>query len=546
MGLRGPGAKPKGARRGVKGQKLRTVLPWEVEGLTRLERVIAFVHDMKITQGTLAGQNMVLRDWQIEILEGIYATDETGMRLVTTAIVSMARKQGKTALVAALVLCHLCGPEAEERGEIYIGAVDKAQASKAWSECKAMLEAHAELSERINVQRHSKEIEILEGPGAGSILKAVSADADSKLGLSPSMVVMDEAGYHKSRDLYDAFDSAMGAREEPLMVLISTQAKDDFHYFSQLLDDALEEMEKPDGERDHSIYAKLYTIPMELDVFDPANWRLANPALGDFRSLPDFERQARAAQRIKTKEPDFRNKLGNQRVDASVRFVRKDEWDACAGEVDEAELEGLDCYAALDLSQARDLTAWVLVFPNVDGRTVVLPRFMLPEQGLSEKADSDRVPYDVWRDEGHLIGLPGKTIDPADVVKVIAKDAARFNIVQMGFDRWRIEDLRREMADASLELDMLEIGQGFKDMTVCVDALERAVAETEILHSSNPLLTMCAANAVVTTDPAGARKLDKSKASGRIDGIVALAMALRVADSFREDDDDELPACLTW
>lgn len=542
MGLRGKGAKPrsKGIMSGV---KVREVLPWEAEGMTRVERVVAFLEDQKITQGKLSGENMRVRPWQREILEGIYSTDEAGNRLVRTAIISMGRKNGKTALVAGLVLCHLCGPEAEPRGEIYIGAVDKQQASKAWSECKAMLEAHAELSLRVNIIRFSKEIEVLEGPGEGSTLKAVSSDADSKLGLSPSMVVMDEAGYHKSRDLYDAFDTAMGAREEPLMVLISTQAKDDYHYFSQLIDDA-QAMENGEKEPDQSIYLKLYQVPEDADIFDPANWHLANPALGDFRSLEDFERQANAAKRIKSKEPDFRNKLGNQRVDSVVRFVRKDEWDACAGEVDERELDGRDCYAALDLSQARDLTAFVMVFPDVDGRTVVLPRFMLPDQGLEEKSEADRVPYAEWADAGHLIRLPGKTIDPADVCKVIAKDAARFNVVQMGFDRWRIEDFKREAAEVGLVLDMLEIGQGFKDMSPCVDALERAVAETRLLHGCNPAMTMCAANAVVTTDPAGARKLDKSKASGRIDGMVALAMALRVADAHAVEE-YELPAWLS-
>lgn len=542
MGLRGKGAKPRSTDI-MGGAKLRAVLPWEIEGLSRVEAVVAFLEDQKITQGKLAGENMRVRPWQREILDGIYATDEAGNRLVRTAILSLARKNGKTALVAGLVLCHLCGPEAEDRGEIYIGAVDKQQASKAWAECKAMLEAHAELSQRVNIIRFSKEIEVLEGPGVGSVLKAVSSDADSKLGLSPSMVVMDEAGYHRSRDLYDAFDTAMGAREEPLMVLISTQAKDDLHYFSQLIDDAVK-MET--GERDHdpSVYLKLYTTPIDADIFDPETWYLANPALGDFRSLEDFERQANAAKRMPSKEPDFRNKLCNQRVDASVRFIRKNEWDACSGEVDERELEGRDCYAGLDLSQARDLTAFVMVFPDVDGRTVVLPRFMLPEQGLAEKSEMDRVPYSQWAKEGHLITVPGKTIDPADVCKVIAKDAARFNIVQMGFDRWRIEDFKREAAEVGLELDMLEIGQGFQSMSPCVDALERAVAETVLLQGCNPVMTMCAANAVVTTDAAGARKLDKSKASGRIDGLVALAMALRVADAHAEAP-YELPAFLS-
>ncbi|OWK25151.1 hypothetical protein AJ87_14120 [Rhizobium yanglingense] len=187
---------------------------------------------MRVTQGKLAGTTMKLRQWQIdEILSPIYAEDDEGNRQVRTAVVSMGRKNGKTFLSAALAYCALCWPEAEERGEVYFAAIDKLQASKAWAEAKAMLERHPELSQRVNIIRFSKEIEVLEGHGKGSVLKAVSADADSKLGMSPSFVLCDEAGYWPNRDLFDVFDSALGARDNPLIVIISTQAKDDTHFF---------------------------------------------------------------------------------------------------------------------------------------------------------------------------------------------------------------------------------------------------------------------------------------------------------------------------
>lgn len=237
--------------------------------------------------------------------------------------------------------------------------MDKLQAGKAYNEVKAMILAHDEIQEWVNIKDFNKEIEVLEGEGVGSLFKALSADADSKLGLSPSFVICDEAGYWKSRALYDAMDSALGAREEPLIAVISTQAKDDHHFFSQLLDDALK-MQTGEIDADPSVFCMLFTVPEDADIHQPETWYLANPALGDFRSLEDLERQANAAKRMPSKEPDFRNKCLNQRVDATVRFVRKDEWDAAAGEVDERDLEGRDCYAALDLSQARDLLSFRL------------------------------------------------------------------------------------------------------------------------------------------------------------------------------------------
>ncbi|NTE81304.1 terminase large subunit [Agrobacterium tumefaciens] len=547
MGKRGIGAKKK-SRTGdiMGGPKLREVLPWEEPGLNRLERVIAFINDMPITQGLAAGQTMQLRQWQIdEWLAPIYETEPVmGKRLVRTGVLSMGRKNGKTGLSAAMALCHLVGPESEQRGEIYFCAMDKAQAAKAWAECKAMLEAHPELSERVNIIRFSKEIEVEEGfAGAGSVLKAVSADADSKLGLSPSFVLCDEIGYWVKRDLFDAMDSALGARDEPLIVAISTQAKDDTHFFSEMVDYGLKI--KAGEIEDDTFHLAFFAAGVDDDPWDYDTWHKANPALGDFLSLSQVERMAAQAQRIPSKEADFRNKILNQRIDGTVRFIAAREWNDCdLGPIDEAALEGRECYGALDLSAARDLTAFVLVFPEDDGRFTVLPRFFLPQFDIDGKSENDRVPYNVWarQADARLTLLPGKVIDPQAVAEYIADEAGRFDIREIAFDRWRIEDLRRELAKASIDLPLTPFGQGYKDMSPAVDMLEVAVAQQKVNHAGNPLLRMNAANAVITKDPSGARKLDKSKASGRIDGLVALAMALQTAA--RHEEDNSLPACL--
>lgn len=542
MGLRGPGAKPKNARKAAN-DNLRKVLPWEAEGLSRLERVVAFCEDMRVTQGKLAGTTMKLRPWQVEeILAPIYAEDEAGNRLVRTSIVSMGRKNGKTFLSAALALCHLLGPEAEERGEVYFAAIDKLQAGKAWAEAKAMLDAHPELTERVNIIRFSKEIEVLEGHGRGSVLKAVSADADSKLGMSPSFVLCDEAGYWPNRDLFDAFDSALGARDNPLIVVISTQAKDDTHFFSEMLDYG---QRVKDGEIDDpSFHLSLFAASEKDDPWSYETWEKANPALGDFNSIEQVERMAAQAQRIPSKEADFRNKVLNMRVDGTVRFIAAREWNDCnLGPIDDKALEGRECFGALDLSAARDLTAFVLVFPEEDGRYTVLPRFFLPEFDIDGKSDTDRVPYNVWarQADARLTLLPGKVIDPALVAEYIADEAARFNIQAIAYDRWRIGDLERELDKLSVELPLVPFGQGYKDMSPAVDVLEVTVAQQKLNHAGNVVLKMCAANAVVTKDPAGSRKLDKSKASGRIDGIVALAMGLQIVS---RHEPEQLPACL--
>jgi phage terminase large subunit-like protein len=538
MGLRGPGAKPKSGKAKA-APKLRKTLPWQKKGLSRVERVVAFLEDLPITAGKLAGSKMKIRPWQREFLEAVYREDADGNRPVRTAILSLARKQGKTAISAGLALCHLLGPEAEPRGECYAAANDRFQSGKMFAEMVAIITQHPELEARCNIIRFRKEIEVLEGDGKGSIFAALSSDAATKLGLSPSFTVVDELGYAPKRDLYDALDSAMGARDNPLLIAISTQAPDDNHVFSTLVDYGLKVNA---GEViDPSFHLTLYSAPESDDPMARETWLKANPALGDFRSEEDVARQAQQAERIPSKMQDFRNKILNQRVAAHVRFLAKAEWDKCGGAVDIEALKGRSCFGGLDLSAARDLTAWVLVFPMDDGTMHVVPRFFLPENGIADKSESDRVPYDVWARQGLLTLIPGSTIDPGFVAEAMAEDAAMFDIQAVAYDRWRIQDLMRELSRIGAEIPLEPHGQGFRDMSPAVDALERAVAEAKLRHGSHPVLTMCAANAVITKDPAGGRKLDKAKAAGRIDGMVALAMAQNIAARF---EPQTLPACL--
>lgn len=536
MSLRGVGAKALSKRGKI---DERPIKPWEVEGLTRAERVIAFIEDLPITAGKLAGTQMKLRPWQREFVEAVYAEDANGARPIRTAVLSMGRKNGKTQLAAALALCHLLGSEAEPRGEVYSAALTRDQAAKLFQEMCAILNAHPELEDRVNVIRFNKQIEVLIGKGEGSIYVALSADAGSKMGLSPSFVVYDELGSAPNRDLYDALDTATGARDNPLLLAISTQAAADHHVFSELIDYG---MRVQSGDIDDpSFHLSLYAAPQDADPFEMEAWTAANPALGDFRSLEDVKRQAGQARLVPSKESAFRNLILNQRVSATARFIHKAEWDRCNATVDLQALSGRECYGGLDLSGSRDLTAFVLVFPNDDKSLDVVCQFFMPEANIVNRSNEDRVPYDLWAKQGFITLIPGSTIDPSFVAGSIINAAMTYDLRAVAYDRWRIEDLKRELGLTGMTIPLEPFGQGYKDMSPAVDVLERHVAENLLQHSGNPVLNMCASNAVVTRDPAGSRKLDKSKAAGRIDGLVALAMALSVA---QRHEPEALPSCL--
>lgn len=299
MGQRGIGARSKKEREEL-AAKCRDSLPWDEPGLSRVERVVAFLEDLPITQGSLAGTKLVLRPWQRDFIEAVYSEDDEGNRPVRTAVLSVARKNGKSQLIAGLALCHLCGPESESRGEIFACANDKNQAGKIYREMVAIIERVPEFDYCLNVIRFKKEIEVMEGDGEGSIFAALSADATTKHGLSPSFVVYDEIGQAPKRDLFEALDTAMGARDDPLMVAISTQAADDHHLLSELIDYG---KKVNAGEVDDaSFHLTFFGADLDDDPWNPSTWAKANPALGDFRSLSDVERQAAQAQRVPSKE----------------------------------------------------------------------------------------------------------------------------------------------------------------------------------------------------------------------------------------------------
>lgn len=537
MGLRGPGAKPMKRGASPVDQSAPAPHPWEADGLSRAERVIAFMESLPVTSGALAGSTFRVRPWQRKFLKAVYATDRRGRRQVRTAVLSMARKNGKTDVAARLALCHIAGPEAEERGEVYSAANDRFQAGRIFSEICAIIERVSWLSDRISIRRHSKELEDIGKGGTGTVFAALSADVATKHGLSPSMWIYDELGQSVSRDLYDTLDTAMGARDEPLSVVISTQAARDDAPMSELVDYGLRVNA---GEvKDASFHLTLFSAPLDTDPWTRATWKAANPALGDFRSLDDVQRLAGQAQRMPSREASFRNLILNQRVDATQQFMSAVVWKGCGGSVPDLDaLRGRPCYAGLDLSSSRDLTALVLAFADDDGGFDVVPFFWLPGD-LHERQEEDRTHYVQWASAGHLQPMESKTTDPAVIAQRIAELHGVYDLRAVAYDRWRIEDLKRSLAAIGSEPPMVPWGQGFKDMGPAIDALERLAIEGQIRHGMHPVLSWCAMNAKAVPDPTGARKFDKAKSTGRIDGLQALTMALGVATRMEIEPENE-------
>lgn len=456
----------------------------------------------------------MLREWQREVILGIY----DGVPPARRAIISFGRKNGKTALAAMLLLAHLVGPEARRNGQVYSAAQSRDQAAIVFSLAAKMVRMSATLNAMVTVRDSAKEL-FCESTGVR--YKALSADATTAYGFSPVLVIHDELGQVRGprSELYDALETAMGAQDEPLSIVISTQAVEDADLLSVLIDDAK-------SGADPSTRLFLYAAPQDADVLDEQAWTAANPALGDFNNIEEFRKAAQRAARMPSFESAFRNLNLNQRVAAEAAFLAPSVWKACDGEPDDDAFTSGPVYAGLDLSATQDLTALVLVARDPAGVVHVRPWFWTPGRTLRDRAARDRAPYDVWRDQGLLEATPGVTIDYGYVARRLAELSETLDLRAVRFDRWRVNLLRRELDAIGCAVELEPHGQGFRDMAPALDALETLALEGRLRHGAHPILTWNAANAVATRDPAGNRKLDKARGTGRIDGLVALAMAV--------------------
>ncbi len=517
MGLRGPGSK---SRKGVDLKRRARVLPWKKKGLSRAERVIAFLEFLPITKGILAGKKMKLLDNQVEFVEAVYGNlHEDGRRIVRTAIKSEPRGNGKTGLIAGLCLAHLIGPEAEPRGEVYSAAIDKKMASILFAEMAAIIEAVPEFDERCNCQRFHKIIEVMDGDGKGSIYEALSADVRRGHGLAPSLWVYDEYAQVKTDELFDNLQTAQGKRKESLGIVISTQAATDQHPLSILIDDAA-------SGNDPSTYLQITAAPEDADPFDEDLWRRLNPAWGVFLDETEFRAQAERARRVPSFLPRFCNLRLNMRIEAEERFISAPDWRACGAQVDPKALAGKSCYLGLDLSSTTDLTALAAYFP-AGGELLVW--FWKPADGLDEAERADHVPYKTWVRQGFVETTPGRAIDKAFVAHRIGEVVAAYDVQALAYDRWGMKELERILVDEGIKLELTPWGQGWQDMGPALDATETVILQGDLRHPQNPCLDMCVANAVSVMNPSGARKLDKARSTSRIDGLQAAAMAIGLA-----------------
>ena len=495
--------------------------------MTRAERNAKWIEThLRIPEGKLVGKPVKLTKNQKRWLVRIYDSP------TRTFILSMARKNAKTAFSAFLLLLHLCGPEAKENSQLYSAAQSRDQASILFALAAKMVRMSADLSQYVGIRDTAKQLYCND---LGTLYRALSADASTAYGLSPVFVVHDELGQVKGprSELYEALETASAAQESPLSIVISTQAPTDADLLSLLIDDGL-------TGADPRIKVELCTAPLELDPFSEEAIRAANPHFDNFMNKEEVFRQASDAKRMPSAEAGYRNLILNQRVEARNPFVTRSVWEENGEQPEEFE-EGAEVFGGLDLSSVSDLTALVLASQQGDSWGIK-PTFWLPENGLAEKSRADRVPYDMWAKQGFLQTTPGASIEYEYIAYLLRDVFDRYNVKALAFDRYNMKFLKPWLERAGFtpeELErFVEFGQGFISMSPAIRELESLLLARKLRHGKHPVLEMCASNATVVKDPAENRKFIKGKATGRIDGMVALAMAVGVMPSVTQSDDE--------
>jgi len=342
------------------------------------------------------------------------------------------------------------------------------------------------------------------------------------------MGIVDELHEHKSPLVVNMLSAGQKGLRQPLVFIITNSGSDKQTVCGEYHEKAIRVAHGM--EQDDRFFAFVCALDPEDDPFsDEECWVKANPMLGV--TIPkDYIRDQIAAATMPSKMSDVKRLNFCIWTQADNPFIDYAAWAASAAKFDLSLFAGRDDVSlGLDLSQVRDLTAGVFS-ARINGKLYWWPEFWIPEGVMLEKVRDDKVPYDIWVEKGWVRVTPGNTISLSHVANDIREllKKHRITVRAAPYDRWRIEDFKKacDSVDLRLQEQLQEFGQGYKDMSPAVDAFERDLMDGNFRHPHNPCLDWCSANAVVLSDPAGGRKLDKGKNQHkRIDGIIAGIMS---------------------
>ena len=488
----------------------------------KADAAIKFISALKFTKGEWAGRPFILQPWQKKFIRKLFGyVNKDGTRRYRTAYLEIPRKNGKSELAAAIAL-YLLFADGEPGAEIYSAAADREQASLVFNAAATMVRNSKSLSKISRIINSQKRIVFYK---KNSFYRAISSEAYSKHGFNAHAVVYDELHVAPNRDLWDTLQTSMGARRQPLMLAITTAGYDrnsicwEVHEYARQVRDGVI--------KDPSFLPVIYSADPEDDWTDEKVWAKANPNLGVTIKLDFLRQECQRAKEIPAYQNTFRRLYLNQWTQQDTRWIDMEAWRECGGKVDYEELANLRCWAGVDLSTTTDISSCALVFePDSDGVVHVLSYNWVPRENIAARVRRDRVPYDLWAQQGHITATEGNVID-YDYIRIAITDEIkrRFPLLQVvGYDPWNATKWAIDLESEGVPV--MEVRQGFKTMSPACKELERLIIGRKLRHNNNPVLTWAMDNLVVAQDPAGNIKPAKDKSTERIDPAVAVIIAI--------------------
>lgn len=485
------------------------------------ERVKRFFEDhLRHSKGQFARQKFTLLDWQwakfIKPLFGWKTPD--GLRRFRRAAVGIPKKNGKSTLLAGTGL-YLLTKDDEPGAEVYVAAADRDQASIIYNEAANMVEASPALDKRVDVRRATKLMRFETGQ-----FKALSAEVYTKEGINAHGVLFDELHAQPTPDLWNVLRFAGAARRQPLLLWISTAGVDREGICF------LQWKQAKDVQESRAVDIALLPVIYEADETDDPwcedTWKKVNPSYGHTISQRDMEEAAKEARENPALENNFRRYRLNQWTRQESRWIPMERWDACRASYTATSLRRQKCWAGLDLATTTDLNALVLLFQE-GPKYRVLPYFWAPQAALQGRERSNRQKIDHWAQQNFIKLTSGNSVDYGVIRKDINNLAEIFKIREIGIDPWNATSLAKDLEGDGFKVQYVRTG--FASMNTPTKALESLVVNGQIEHNSNPVLDWMFNNISVETDASGNIKPSKKTSSEKIDGVVAMIIALALA-----------------
>jgi len=494
-------------------------------------RAIRAIESFKHTKGRWGNAPLKLAPWQIvwviaPVFGWLWHDPELGrdVRVIRSVWVEIPRKNGKSTLSSGIGLTLLLA-DREVGAEVYAAAGSLPQAERVFDDAKRMAMTSKAVRGRVEVLRG-----VIRVPRTGGVFRALSKIAETAHGLNVSGAIVDEVHVHKKRDLVDAIETGTGARDQPLVVFITTADEgeegsiyDEKHTYTRRVAENVVD--------DPAHYGVIWAAEEGDDPFSEETWRKANPGLGVSPSLAYMRREAQKAKSTPSYFPTFCRLSLNRRMRSSARWIPMSLWDENAGMVDDQKFRFRRAWGGVDLSAVSDLSAWVLAVesrqPGVELELV--SRFWLPEERVDELQAQLQVPLRQWAREGFLTLTEGDAIDYGTIEKQIIEDCRRLNVQRISYDRMFAGQLVQRVDQKTKGVDLVPVAQTYLGMGPGSKELERLLREGKVRHGGHPILRWNASCVEIIADgndnfrPV---KPDRKQSSSRIDGIAAAVMAL--------------------